>query len=57
MADAGDRTFLILTGAITALLLPTIVFVPTLLLKLAAFAGIVALADDSGIEVDALGGK
>jgi len=39
-----DQTFLIVAGAITAVLLPTIVFLPTLLQKLAAFIGIIAVA-------------
>lgn len=39
-----NQTFLMIAGAITALLLPTLVFLPSLELKLMAFIGIVAAA-------------
>ena len=39
-----DPTFLLVAGVITALLLPTLVFLPAMELKLAAFVAIVAAA-------------
>ena len=39
-----DQTFLLVAGVITALLLPTLVFLPTVEMKLAAFVAIVAVA-------------
>ena len=39
-----DQTFLLLAGIITALLLPALVFLPTLEQKAAGFVAIVAVA-------------
>ena len=39
-----NQTFLMIAGAITALLLPALVFLPSLELKLAAFIVIIAVA-------------
>jgi uncharacterized membrane protein HdeD (DUF308 family) len=41
------QTFLMIAGVITALLLPALVFIPSMELKLAAFVGILVVA--SGI--------
>ena len=39
-----DQTFLLVAGAITALLLPTLVFLPTVEQKAVAFVAIIAVA-------------
>ena len=40
----SNQTFLIIAGAIAAILLPLLVFLPTLQLKAAAFVAIIAVA-------------
>ncbi len=39
-----DQTFLLVAGLVTALLLPTLVFLPSMEQKLAAFVAIIAVA-------------
>lgn len=39
-----NQTFLLVAGIITALLLPTLVFLPTMEQKFAGFAGIIVVA-------------